>query len=508
MSRKVPGWELLVHKGVADGYAGLGADGKVPAAQLPAGSSGTDANAIHVNVAAEISAITAKTTPVDADVTVIEDSAATPTAFVKKSLSWAQIKSTLKTYFDGLYTLANLGGLGLHATADLAANLSGTPALPDGTMATTQTPGSNNTKLATCAYVDAIIAAADAMVFKGVIDCSGNPNYPAADRGATYRVSVAGKIGGASGTNVEAGDLLICLTDGTVAGTQAAVGASWTIAQANLDGAVIGPASAVGDHVVFFDSTSGKLVKDSGLTLSGSNTGDSATPAETATTIGALINGAGAKATPIDADLVGFVNTEAANILVHATWTNIKAFLKTYFDSIYLAVGGAAASCSGNAATATKWGAYAAIAGPSQARTITLADADQTLANLAGTQTLTNKRVTPRVSTVPSNDATLDSGNAEYNVDIADVFIILALAQATNFGVPGGTPTDGQGLLIRVKDNATAHNLTFTGTAGGFRAGTDLALPTTTVLSKTMYMNFIFNAADGLWDYTGNVGNI
>ncbi len=88
------------------------------------------------------------------------------------------------------------------------------------------------------AFVEGIVAAQDAMVFKGVIDCSANPNYPAADRGWTYRVSVAGRIGGGSGAVVEAGDILLCLTDGTVAGTQAAVGAQWGVIQVNIDGAV------------------------------------------------------------------------------------------------------------------------------------------------------------------------------------------------------------------------------------------------------------------------------
>jgi hypothetical protein len=115
---------------------------------------------------------------------------------------------------------------------------------------------------ATKQYVDQIIAAQDAMVFKGVIDCSANPNYPAADRGWTYRVSVAGKIGGASGVNVEQGDLLLCLTDGTVAGNQAAVGASWSILQTNIDGAVIGPATAVDATPAVFDGTAGKLLKN------------------------------------------------------------------------------------------------------------------------------------------------------------------------------------------------------------------------------------------------------
>lgn len=107
----------------------------------------------------------------------------------------------------------------------------------DGTLA-----ANSDLKLATQkavkTYVDGIVAATDAMVFKGVIDCSANPNYPAADRGHTYRVSVAGKIGGAAGVDVEQGDILICLTDGTPAGDQSTVGASWTIIQTNIDGAL------------------------------------------------------------------------------------------------------------------------------------------------------------------------------------------------------------------------------------------------------------------------------
>lgn len=88
-------------------------------------------------------------------------------------------------------------------------------------------------------YADALIAANDAMVFKGVIDCSSNPNYPAADRGHQYRASVAGKIGGASGINVEVGDMILCLTDGTISGNQATVGTNWAIIQTNLDGALL-----------------------------------------------------------------------------------------------------------------------------------------------------------------------------------------------------------------------------------------------------------------------------
>jgi hypothetical protein len=57
----------------------------------------------HTDIAAEISALTDKATPVDADVVLGENSAASPTAFTKIKITWAHIKATLKTYFDGIY---------------------------------------------------------------------------------------------------------------------------------------------------------------------------------------------------------------------------------------------------------------------------------------------------------------------------------------------------------------------------------------------------------------------
>lgn len=66
---------------------------------------------------------------------------------------------------------------------------------------------------------------------------------------------------------------------------------------------------------------------------SGTNTGDSSTPAETATTIGALIGGA-VDATPNDTDFVA-TSLTAGGILKKITWTNVKAFLKTYTDTLY-----------------------------------------------------------------------------------------------------------------------------------------------------------------------------
>lgn len=95
------------------------------------------------------------------------------------------------------------------------------------------------TQKAVKTYINSVMSANDAMVFKGAIDCSVNPNYPAADCGHTYRASVAGKIGGAAGVSVEVGDIFTCLADGTAAGNHATVGSSWDVIQVNLDGAAL-----------------------------------------------------------------------------------------------------------------------------------------------------------------------------------------------------------------------------------------------------------------------------
>lgn len=62
---------------------------------------------------------------------------------------------------------------------------------------------------------------------------------------------------------------------------------------------------------------------------SNTNTGD-----ETAARIGAIVNGASNYVTPLDADKIGIWDT--FNSLFKAvTWANLKATLKTYFDTLY-----------------------------------------------------------------------------------------------------------------------------------------------------------------------------
>lgn len=156
------------------------------------------------------------------------------------------------------------------------------------------------------------------LVFKGVIDASASPNYPAASAGHIYVFSVSGKIGGASGTDVTAQDAMICLID-TIAGDQTDVGASWSVMPANVLGQVIGPTSAVSSNFAAFDTTSGKLVKDSGFKATSFDImGSSATVQGNLTThaglTGAAAHGLGTAATHAagDFEAAGLTATHAA----------------------------------------------------------------------------------------------------------------------------------------------------------------------------------------------------
>lgn len=108
------------------------------------------------------------------------------------------------------------------------------------------------------------------------------------------------------------------------------------------------------------------------------------------------------------------------------------------------------------------------------------------------TVTLTNKRVTPRISTTASA-ATITPTS-----DNCDQYNVTALATTAVFEAPSGTPTDGQKLSIRIYAGST-QTISWTTTAGGYREiGT--TLPTSAPGTKTVYVGCVWNAADGYWD--------
>lgn len=118
---------------------------------------------------------------------------------------------------------------------------------------------------------------------------------------------------------------------------------------------------------------------------------------------------------------------------------------------------------------------------------------------ISSINTLTNKFITPQLQSVA------DAGGTLTPVSLTnDMAIATALSQATTIAAPSGSPVQGERLVIRLKDNGTARALTWNSI---YRASSDLALPTTTILSKTLYCGFIYNSTDTKWDLVAYINN-
>lgn len=77
-----------------------------------------------------------------------------------------------------------------------------------------------------------------------------------------------------------------------------------------------------------------------------------------------------------------------------------------------------------------------------------------------------------------------------------DMVTVTAQAVALALANPTGTAAEGHGIVIRIKDNGTARAISY-GTQ--YRA-IGVTLPTTTAISKTLYLGMIFNNTDTKWD--------
>ena len=206
--------------------------------------------------------------------------------------------------------------------ADLASPaLTGTPTAP------TAATGTDTTQIATTAFVNAEIdhkmSLADAMIYKGAIEGGSSGTYgsltPAADKGWTYKVSVAGKI---DGQDVRVGDILICNTDSTPAATASnytTVWDNWDYYPANEDGVVIGPSSAVDSNVALFDGATGKLIKDSGKTLGKSVPADAVFTDTKVTSVGNHYAPAEDSTAQLDADASGATAAWSLDVVTGVT---------------------------------------------------------------------------------------------------------------------------------------------------------------------------------------------
>lgn len=250
---------------------------------VEAGADVTDA----VNVGSSIHGVTNKATPVDADKVPLID---TEAANVLKTSTWANIKAFLKTYFDTLY-----GSLGASHARSHA--LDGTSDHSIGSLTNTYLVKSDGTKLAPATNTDTQVAAAvtashAAVTVSAPIDLSGQ--------------AISLKNNAVTPATVTTID-----TDGTLAG--------------NSD-TVIPVQKAVKTYADTKTTlTAVKADADIASAISLKHT------AGTDTALGTV----GTKDPPIDADKALYRDSTASDALVTSTWTQVKAFLKTYFDTLY-----------------------------------------------------------------------------------------------------------------------------------------------------------------------------
>jgi hypothetical protein len=98
----------------------------------------------------------------------------------------------------------------------------------------------------------------------------------------------------------------------------------------------------------------------------------------------------------------------------------------------------------------------------------------------------------PRVQSVTSS-ATVTA------LSTNDLVTITAQAVGLTLANPTGTFTEGQSLIIRIKDNGTPQTI---GYGTNFRA-IGVTSPTTTVANKTTYIGCIYNSTDNKFDIVG-----
>jgi hypothetical protein len=152
----------------------------------------------------------------------------------------------------------------------------------------------------------------------------------------------------------------------------------------------------------------------------------------------------------------------------------------------FLSVSGSPITTSGTLAITLSGTALPIANGGTGATTLVGAS----IATYSGTETLTNKRIDPRVTSAAS------ASSLTPDISVSDVYAYTALAAGLTINAPTGTPLDGDKLIFRLLDNGTSRALTWNGTYTVI----GVTLPTATTISKTTYVGCIYNANNTRWD--------
>lgn len=116
-------------------------------------------------------------------------------------------------------------------------------------------------------------------------------------------------------------------------------------------------------------------------------------------------------------------------------------------------------------------------------------------------QAFDSMRLDPRIGTVTSASTITPTG------DLSDQYNVTALATDATIAAPSGTPVNGQRLIIRILDNGTSRNLTWTSTSGAYR-DIGAVLPAATTANKTIYVGCVYNSAATYWDVVAVVEEV
>jgi hypothetical protein len=284
------------------------------------------------------------------------------------------------------------------------------------------------------------------------------------DKGADGRQGVDGKNGlnGAPGKDGVDGADGISVTDAKIDFDGSLVITLSTGKELNV-GEVVAPDLAEKIKVISTMSTNGAVaILDEGTSI---------------TSGVKKINFVGASVTATNSGDDVTVNVSAGTGTVTSVAATVPAFLS---------VSGSPVTTSGTLAITLSGTALPVANGGTGATTL----AGASIATYSGTETLTNKRIDPRVTSAAS------ASSLTPDISASDVYAYTALAAGLTINAPTGTPLDGDKLMFRLLDNGTSRALTWNATYTVI----GVTLPTATTISKTTYVGCIYNANNTRWD--------
>lgn len=91
---------------------------------------------------------------------------------------------------------------------------------------------------------------------------------------------------------------------------------------------------------------------------------------------------------------------------------------------------------------------------------------------------------------------TTSTATLTVNADTTDLAILTAQAAPLTVAAPTGTPSIGQQIVYRFKDDGTTRAITW----NAVHRAVGVTLPTGTAAGKTLYVGAMWNAVDSTWD--------